>query len=93
MRSTVCTQFASHVIAATAIYLAGRYLKKALPQDWWKLCETSFEEIEDCALQILSVYDVKSVYVCLAPKTEEQDTSKSKVEEIRKRIKTKHDNN
>ncbi len=69
MRTTLCVQFPAHVIAATAIYLAARTLRKALPVNWWTLFETTLQQLEDAGLQILILYEMpKAAYVELTPR-------------------------
>jgi len=56
----VCLQYKPHVIAVASIFLASRMLKMELPQikkAWWEVFDTSMEQIEDIANQVLNLYD------------------------------------
>ena len=68
-KTTACCQFPPHVIACTAIYLAARALKKALPEKWYTLFDSSLADIEKCGLEIMKLYErPPSRYIELRPK-------------------------
>ncbi len=61
-RVPVCVSFPPYVLAAAAIYLSSRTMDHPLPDlEWWLAFDCTFEEIEEVASEIMSLYQRKKV--------------------------------
>lgn len=61
-RSAVCVSYPAHVLAAAGIYLASRTLDYPLPDvDWWVAFDCNIDQIQDVAVEIVSLYKQKKV--------------------------------
>eukprot|EP01112_Ceratiomyxa_fruticulosa_P016303 TRINITY_DN4902_c0_g2_i1.p1 TRINITY_DN4902_c0_g2~~TRINITY_DN4902_c0_g2_i1.p1 ORF type:complete len:448 (-),score=96.41 TRINITY_DN4902_c0_g2_i1:12-1355(-) len=82
LRTTVCIRFRPESIAAASIYMAARYLGLPLPEvpePWWELFDTTWEEIEAIVLAITDLYSrPKAKYIDVTKLTLPHDTSADK---------------
>jgi hypothetical protein len=44
--TSICLQYKLHVIAVASILLASRILKISFPSGWWKVFDTSLEQLD-----------------------------------------------
>ena len=58
MRTASIVRFPPEVIAAACVYLTSRTTSLRLPHGWWKLCDASFEDLEEISLLILKLYEM-----------------------------------
>ncbi|KYQ92932.1 cyclin [Tieghemostelium lacteum] len=65
MRTTLACQYKPEAIAASAIFLASRILKKSLPEEpypWWEIFDVSKNEIESISIEMNKLYSKPKPY-------------------------------
>lgn len=63
LRTDVCARFRPEAIASAAVFLASRLLRVGLPENppesaWWRLFDTSFEEIDQICSSLKRLYSL-----------------------------------
>ncbi|ORX88330.1 cyclin-like protein [Basidiobolus meristosporus CBS 931.73] len=60
LRTVLCIIYPPHIIAASALYIASKFLEESMPslsgRSWWKLVDADFSDIEDASTQLLDQY-------------------------------------